>query len=316
MLPRAWPATPIDMRATDLRRAVRAQLVAAGIASADAEAGVIVADVLGVTPAVLPLVDEATAEQVARCEAVASRRAGREPLQHLLGWAGFRRLTLEVGPGVFVPRPETEVLVDVALAALDEVRDSPISGASPPIAVDLCAGSGAIALALADESPGTRAYAVERERAAFGWLERNVAALTGRLAEVDSMVVTVHADATADPLPQLAGQVHLVVSNPPYIPHGCVPRDPEVARFDPAAALYGGSDGLDVVRGICATAARLLHPGGVLAIEHGELQGSLAEGDPGVPAVLRESGDFEALRVVDDLTGRPRVTVARRRGVS
>lgn len=280
---------------------------AAGIATADGEAGLIVAEVLGTTPAALPMAPDATTDQVVRCADIAARRAQREPLQHLLGWAGFRRLTLAVGPGVFVPRPETEVLVDAGLAALHRSADR-------PVAVDLCAGSGAVALALADEHPGLTVYAVERERAAMQWLTRNVAALTPRLAAVGSTVVPVAADATDDPLPDLHGQVSLVVSNPPYIPDDCVPRDPEVALHDPFAALYGGPDGLDVVRGICQTAAILLLPGGVVAMEHGELQGSLDQDDAtGVPAVLRGSGAFADIRVLADLTGRPRVTVARRR---
>lgn len=292
-------------------------MAAAGIESADAESARIVADVLGVEPARLPLAPDPTDDQLDRIEQFAARRVAREPLQHILGWVGFRHLTLEVGPGVFVPRPESEVLVDAALAALadDELAGMPAELRVPrAIVVDLCAGSGAIGLAIADECAGVQVFAVEREPDAFLWLERNVQAQHERLAARRSEVLPVQADATDNPVPDLTGRARLVTCNPPYIPDDCVPRDPEVALHDPAAALYGGTDGLDVVRGVCRTAAVLLRPGGVLAMEHGDVQGGgPTAADPGVPGVLRDSGWYGDIRDLPDLTGRPRVTVARRR---
>ena len=265
----------------------------------------------------LPLAPELSDEQLARVAEITARRVAHEPLQYILGWVGFRRLTLDVGAGVFVPRPETEVLVSTAVEALadDERAWMPAELRQPrAIAVDLCAGSGAIALALGDECAGLLVYAVEREPAAFAWLQRNLDKHRDQLAARGSEVIPVLADATNDPLPNLHGRVGLVTCNPPYIPDGCVPRDRSVAEYDPASALYGGTDGLDVVRGVCGTAAALLRPGGVLVMEHGDLQGG-GEGanDPGVPGVVRGSGWFADIRDLPDLSGRPRVTVARRR---
>lgn len=298
-----------------LRREVRDRLAAAGIESADAEATLIVAEVLEVQPARLVMSADANPAQVARVEALTARRVRREPLQHVLGWAGFRRLTVDVGPGVFVPRPETEILVDECLAALgaNEPEAHVAAELNHPraIAVDLCSGSGAIALALADEFPGLRAYAVEAATPALPWLQRNISKWSERLAKRGAEVIAVHADACSNPLAELAGTVDLVASNPPYIPADCVPRDPEVANFDPPTALYGGSDGLEVVRCLTVTAARLLRAGGTLAVEHGDEQGE-DHRTAGVPGVLRASGWFVDVHDVADLNGRPRVTVARR----
>jgi release factor glutamine methyltransferase len=302
---------------SQVRRSVRDRLAAAGITSADAEATLIVADALGVEPSRLVLAPDPDGAQVERIERCTARRVEREPLQHILGWAGFRRLTLDVGPGVFVPRPETEVLAEVCLAAL---REGDIAGDLPAelhrpraTAVDLCAGSGAVALALADEFPGLLVYAVEREEAAFEWLTRNIEKhhtwLRGRGAEV----IGVNADVRHAPLDSLHGHVDVVASNPPYIPDDCVPRDPEVAQHDPPAALFGGPDGLDTVRDLIVTAARLLRPGGVLAIEHGDEQG-VDHQHGGVPGLLRATGWFDNIHDVPDLTGRPRVAVGRRAG--
>lgn len=310
--------------ASQLRCAVRDRLRAAGIETADVEAGLLVAEALGVTPAELALAPQPNDEQVARVAAWTHRRAEREPLQHLLGWAGFRRLTLAVGPGVFIPRPETEVLVEAALAALSERAQASSDPGQPVVvggaegqvrvAVDLCAGSGAVALALADECPGLTVYAVEREPAAFAWLRRNVEGHREQCDRRGSRVCASRQD-VCDPglLAELRGSVDVVVSNPPYIPDDCVPRNPEVADYDPPAALFGGSDGLDVVRCVVQRAAELLCSGGTVAIEHGELQGATAPADVHTVAVLlSEAGGFDAIRTLTDLTGRPRVTVATR----
>lgn len=220
------------------------------------------------------------------------RRAAREPLQHLTGRAPFRTLELAVGPGVFVPRPETEQVAQVAIDALRAVPD-PV-----PIAVDLGTGSGALALALAAEVPHARVIGVENSPRAFVWARRNLdltALQNARLVFAD----------LADALPELDGLVSVVVSNPPYIPDDAIPRDPEVRLHDPAAALYGGPDGLDVVRAVSATALRLLRAGGTLVLEHGELQGE------DIRALLTADG-WRAPATTPDLTGRPRTTTATR----
>jgi release factor glutamine methyltransferase len=230
------------------------------------------------------------------------RRAAREPLQHIVGSAAFRGIELAVGPGVFVPRPETEVVAGVAIEAAERHRRE--RGSSQPIeVVDLCAGSGAIGIAVATEVRDARVTLVELSRDAFAFLERNVAAqpegVRGRLTTLRGDARTVLTD---DP-----GSVDVVVSNPPYVPHGAVPRDPEVANFDPAIALYGlGVDGLEVARGIVTAATRLLHPDGTLIMEHGEEQGEA------VRAILAGHGGWREVETLRDLTGRDRLAVATR----
>ena len=224
----------------------------------------------------------------ARYRELVLRRGLREPLQHLTGVAGFRRIELAVGPGVFVPRPETEVLVEHALLGL------PAGGR----AVDLGTGSGAIALSIAHERPDADVIGVERSPEAFAWAEGN----RERVGAVNARIVL---GDLADAVPEWDGTVDVVVSNPPYVPDGMVPRDPEVERFDPAVALYGGPDGLDPMRAVVVTARRLLAPGGLLAVEHGELQG------PAVRALLDDGWRDAATH--PDLTGRDRVTTARLR---
>jgi release factor glutamine methyltransferase len=218
------------------------------------------------------------------------RRAAREPLQHITGLAPFRSLELAVGPGVFVPRPETEFVAQLAIDAL-------IAVPSPePLAVDLGTGSGAIALALATEVPQARIVAVERSPEAHAWAERNI-----RATGADNIRLVL--GDLADSLPELDGTVDVVASNPPYIPDEATPRDLEVRLHDPALALYGGPDGLDIVRALSRRALALLRPGGALVIEHGELQG----------AELRElltADGWRAVATHRDLLGRDRATTA------
>lgn len=235
-----------------------------------------------------------------------ARRAAREPLQHLTGTAPFRYLSLQVGPGVFVPRPETE---QVAQAAIDEAR-AVVAERGSVLVVDLCTGSGAIALAVAAEVPGARVIAVELDEQAHAWAARNVTALR---EETGTVVELIRGDARR----ALAGRAQaggldglcdVVVSNPPYVPPGAVPRDIEVARHDPAIALYGlGPDGLEVPRGVTAAAARLLRPGGLYVMEHAEVQADAAR------AMVAADG-FDSPQTREDLTGRPRMVVARRAG--
>jgi release factor glutamine methyltransferase len=282
------------------------RLAAAGVPSPRADAELLLAYVLGVPRTRLVLSEDIERPVLVRYESLLTRRAGRQPLQHLLGEAYFRDIALAVGRGVFVPRPETELVAEAAIRGLL---------ASPSrLAVDLCAGSGAIGLSLAVEVPHTAVHLVESDPAAYEWLQRNAAALADRVAAAGS-VVTLHlADATTvhdGALAEVVGLVDVVACNPPYVPDRAVPRDPEVRDYDPPVALYGGADGLDVVRGIEVAAAALLRPGGTLVVEHGDEQGDGA-GELGVPYVVRESGQF--VDVVDrgDLAGRDRFTVATR----
>ncbi|MBL0885830.1 peptide chain release factor N(5)-glutamine methyltransferase [Myceligenerans indicum] len=299
------------MIATERLIAGAAQVLSdAGVASPRVDAELLLAHVLGVDPgevrrrAILgtPVPDDARSP----FDALVSRRAAREPLQHLTGVAHFRHLELAVGPGVFVPRPETE---QVAQEAIDEacrlvrepapgVGDPP--GSRPPVVVDLCTGSGAVALSVATEVPGSRVHAVELDARAHEWAARNIAGCAAGLVRL------VRGDARTA-LRELDGAVDVVVSNPPYVPSDAVPRDPEVAAHDPAVALYGlGADGLEVPRGIVAAAARLLRPGGLFVMEHAEVQAAEAR------AMVDRTGAFAPAVTREDLTGRPRMVVARR----
>lgn len=232
-------------------------------------------------------VDDETAGAL---EALVERRAAREPLQHITGTAPFRHLELAVGPGVFVPRPETETVVQFAIDAL-------LNSADPaPIGVDLGTGSGAIALAMATEVPHARIFAAELSEDAHAWASRNTAG-------VDNLTLVL--SDLAEAFPELDGTASVVISNPPYVPDAAIPRDPEVRLFDPAMALYGGEDGLDVVRVLSSRALTLLHPGGLLVIEHGELQGE------SIREILDGDG-WRASATHRDLTLRDRTTTALR----
>jgi release factor glutamine methyltransferase len=271
------------------------RLADAGVESPRVDADLLLAHVLGVSRAGLLTLAEVPDDAAARFSGLLEQRADRVPLQHLTGRAPFRHLELAVGPGVFVPRPETEQLAGWALERL--------AGTAEPVVVDLGSGSGALALAIAQEHPGARVTAVERDPAALEWTRHNAAA---RVAEGDTPVTVVAGDMT-DPglLRELDGVVDVVVSNPPYVPEGArVPR--EVAEHDPPLALWGGPDGLDVVRGLLITAARLLRPGGRLGIEHADQQGTA------VPALVRATGRWTDVEDHADLAGRPRYTTAQR----
>ena len=255
------------------------------------DAELLLAHALGVPRARLITLDDVA--DTARFEALLEQRVARVPLQHLTGRAAFRHLELSVGPGVFVPRPETE---QIAGWVLDRVADL-----ATPVVVDLGSGSGAIALAVAGEHPGAQVTAVERDADAIAWTRLNADA---RATAGDTPVTVLAGDMT-DPqlLRHLDGTVDVVVSNPPYVPDDArLPR--EVADHDPPLALWGGPDGLDVVRGLLHTAARLLRPGGLLAIEHADVQGT------SLPALVRSHGGFTDVADHPDLAGRPRYTTA------
>ncbi|MFG2164168.1 peptide chain release factor N(5)-glutamine methyltransferase [Micromonospora chersina] len=276
-------------------RAARA-LAAAGVEAPRAEAELLAAYVLEVPRGRLALADGLTPAQRDRLDTLVDRRVAREPLQHLTGVAGFRHLELAVGPGVFVPRPETELL---AGWGIEQARRSPA-----PLVVDLCSGSGAIALAVAQELPSARVVAVERSPAALDWLRRNAAE---RAAAGDRPIEVVAADVT-DPglLADLVGRVDVLLCNPPYVPRS-VMVPPEVAGHDPDEAVFGGADGLDVIRPVVGRAAALLRPGGVLGVEHDDTHATA------VPALLAADGRYERVEEHRDLVGRPRYATASRR---
>jgi release factor glutamine methyltransferase len=304
------------------------RLAAVGVPSPGVDAAEIVAHALGTTRNRLFLQDAVTDEQKVRIEQLLTRRLSRVPLQHILGTAPFRHIEVEVGPGVFIPRPETELVTE---AGLRELAAQPVG---ERVAVDLCAGSGVIAISLGVEVENSRVHAVELSDDAIEWTRKNVAAHEDRLVGRGSRVEVVHHDAAtvADPdgpLARLSGTVSVVVTNPPYIPLQMEPRDPEVRDHEPKMALFAGEDGLDVVRGVLRTAAILLRPGGLVVVEHGDVQGTAA-GDAGVPGVARAMRADAALArrtglaegsplFVDiqdriDLNGLPRFTLARRAG--
>ncbi|MBP2436248.1 peptide chain release factor N(5)-glutamine methyltransferase [Microbacterium amylolyticum] len=235
--------------------------------------------------------DNLSAEQHALLREAIVRRSSREPLQHITGTAPFRRMTLDVGPGVFVPRPETEMVAQLAIDALAATADP------EPVAVDLGTGSGAIALAMATEVPHARVHAVERSDEAIAWTRRNVARIA---PHIDLR----HGD-LADAFDDLVGTVSVVASNPPYVPDEAIPRDDEVRLYDPAAALYGGVDGLDVVRIISRVGLRLARQGGAIVLEHGERQGQQ------IREILTSDG-WQAAATHRDLTSRDRATTALR----
>lgn len=273
-------------------------LAAAGIGPARAEAELLAAYVLDTSRGRLALTARFTPAQLDRFEELVRRRAGREPLQYLLGSAPFRYLELAVGPGVFVPRPETELLAGWGIDGARQLTGE-------PVVVDLCSGSGAIALAVADEVPQARVVAVERSAAALDWLRRNAAV---RAAAGDRPIEVVAGDVT-DPglLTELAGRVDVLLCNPPYVPAAtAVP--PEVADHDPAEAVFGGADGLAVIRPVLARAAELLRPGGLLGIEHDDTHAEA------VPALLRADGRFGEVTDHPDLAGRARFVTACRTG--
>jgi release factor glutamine methyltransferase len=270
------------------------RLAEAGVESPRTDAELIAAHLHGVPRSQLHLVADADFDP--RYWDDIARRAAREPLQHITGLAYFRYLELEVGPGVFVPRMETEVMTGWAveqLAAMD-VAD--------PVVADLGTGSGAIALAIAQEVPRARVHAVEADPLARQWTERNIARVAAAAPHTAGRV-TLHAGDFAAELTELDGTVDLVVSNPPYIPVGSwVP--PEVGEYDPATALWSGSDGLGAIRVVEERAQRLLRPGGLVAVEHAAQQG------PSVYWIFAEERGWRQTRNHTDLAGRDRFVTA------
>ncbi|HEX7107198.1 MAG TPA: peptide chain release factor N(5)-glutamine methyltransferase [Acidothermaceae bacterium] len=278
-----------------LREAIEhahAALANAGVPSPRHDAEELAAFVVGCPRPRLHMIGDLSAGQRTVFSELVARRASRVPLQHLIGSAPFRYLELAVGPGVFVPRPETEVVAGWCVDALTASR------LDAPVVVDLCAGSAAIALSIAHEVKGAVVHAVEREPEAVQWARRNA---TGTR-------VAVHEGDAADALRELDATVDLVVANPPYLPeHHRDLVDPEVRDHDPQAALWGGPDGLDGPRLVEAAARRLLKPGGLVAVEHADDQGAA------VAALFEAADAWDEVVVRQDLSGRDRYLTARRK---
>jgi release factor glutamine methyltransferase len=270
------------------------RLRTAGIGSPEHDAEALLAHVLDLERVELRRHERLSDAQTEAYDELVTRRCGREPLQHILGRAAFRHIEVSVGPGVFVPRPETEVLAGWAVEVLRALQRS---GHPEPLVVDLCTGAGVVALSLATEVPAARVHAVELSEAAYAYAERN---LTGS-------GVQLHLGDIAAALPELDGQVDVVVSNPPYVPLSAYEHvDAEVRDFDPPVALWSGTDGLDMIRVVEATSRRLLRSGGWLGCEHSDSQGDAVQ-----PVFAGRPG-WRSVRDNPDLAGRCRFVTAQR----
>lgn len=274
-----------------LLREAEARLAAGGVASPQHDAAALLSFVTGVQRSAVSMV-EVSHQQASDFAALIERRAAREPLQHLTGEAHFRYIELAVGPGVFVPRPETELLAGWAIEAASRIE----AEGRAPLVVDLCTGSGAIAKSIAHEVPTAVVHAIELDEGAFAWAARNLADTGVRLAQGD----------LATAFPDLDGTVDVVVCNPPYIPLEAWESVALEARdHDPHLALFSGQDGLDAMRALEATASRLLVSGGVVGAEHADVQGESA------PAVFAATGNWIDVRDHSDFNERPRFLTAR-----
>jgi release factor glutamine methyltransferase len=277
------------VRAIDVRSLLAdatTELAAAGVDTPRVDAELLLAWVLKLARGRLLLLDGVAPADAERFRAAVARRATREPLQYITGRAPFRHVLLDVGPGVFIPRPETELLIDAALPDLRRAR---------PVVVDLCSGSGALALAAADEAPAAQVYAVEKSPAALEYLRRNAAGTPVVVVEGDIDDITT--------LDALNASVDVVLSNPPYVPEA-TEVGPEV-RHDPPEAVFGGEDGLESVVNVILAGGRLLREGGLLVMEHDESNGGR------LTSMMTMIGWLDVADH-DDLTGRPRYLTARR----
>lgn len=263
-------------------------LADAGIDSARYEAEELAAHLTGTERGRLPLIDSPDDTFFDRYHAAIAARSRRVPLQHITGTAAFGPLRLLVGPGVFIPRPETEAILEWATAQrLPEA----------PVIVDLCTGSGALAIALAQHWPEARLLGIDDSDAALEYARKNSAG---------TKVELLHADVTKPGLlTDLDGQVDLVVANPPYVPDGA-PVEPEVSHYDPSHAVFGGTDGMAVINAIVRLAGRWLRPGGFFAVEHDDTTSSLT------CELISGTELFDDVVARTDLTGRPRFVTARR----
>jgi release factor glutamine methyltransferase len=279
---------------TVLRRAIdsaAALLAEAGIDSARCDAEQLAAHVAGAERGRLTLIESIDDDFLLRYHDVVAARSRRVPLQHLTGTAAFGPVMLHVGPGVFIPRPETEAVLEWATAQ---------RLAAAPVIVDVCTGSAALAVTLARHWPVARVIAIDDSAEALDYARRNT---EGTAVEL------VHADVTVpDLLPELDGRVDLIVANPPYVPDG-VSLEPEVADHDPPHALFGGPDGMAVIGAVADLAGRWLRPGGLFAVEHDDSTSSLTV------ELVERTGHFDNIRAHQDLTGRPRFVTARKGAV-
>jgi release factor glutamine methyltransferase len=271
-------------------REATAVLAAAGVPSPRVDAELLAEHLLGVGLGrlrALLLGDSPAPEGYAD---LVAERAQRIPLQHLTGVAHFRYLELAVGPGVFIPRPETESVVQLVIDRLQ--------GVAHPKVVDLGTGSGAIAGSIAHEVPGAEVHAVEFSEFAHAWAAKNLQPLGVTLVRGD----------LRDALPEHNGTFDVVVSNPPYIPAEAIPNEPEVALHDPPEALYGGgADGMELPTAAAASAARLLVPGGYFVMEHAEVQAAW------IASMLNRAGLWSEVTTHLDLNGKERATSAVRK---
>lgn len=266
----------------------------AGIDSARYDAEELAAHVAGTDRGRLALLDPPGDEFFGRYRELVAARSSRIPLQHLIGTAAFGPVTLQVGPGVFIPRPETEAMLEWALRQLGTPSPS-----SQPVIVDACTGTGALAIALSRAVPGARVFAVDDSEPALHYARRNCA---------DTAVELIRADVTTPGLlSELDGRVDLLVSNPPYIPEGA-DLDPEVAQHDPEHALFGGPDGMSVITPLAGLAARLLRHGGLFAVEHDDTTAATTV------QTVTSTGFFGDVVSRPDLTGRLRFVTAVRNG--
>ena len=278
---------------TPLRRAIdsaAALLAEAGIDSARRDAEQLAAHLAGIDRGRLTLLESLDDEFFGRYRDVVAARSRRVPLQHLIGTVAFGPAVLHVGPGVFIPRPETEAILAWATAQRLAAR---------PVIVDLCTGSGALAVALAQHRPAARVIGIDDSDAALDYARRNVEGTAVELVRAD---VT-----TPGLLPELDGRVGLIVANPPYIPDSLI-LEPEVAQHDPHHAVFGGPDGMAVIAAVVGLAGRWLRPGGLFAVEHDDTTSSRTV------ELVESTGLFEGVRARQDLAGRPRFVTARRRG--
>ena len=278
---------------THLRRAIdsaAAQLAEAGIDSARYDAEELAAHLVGTERGRLTLLEPPGPEFFGRYRDIVAARSRRVPLQHLTGTAAFGPVVLHVGPGVFIPRPETEAILAWATAQQLAPRS---------VIVDLCTGSGALAVALAQHRPAARVIGVDDSEAALEFARRNA---EGTAVEL------VHADVTEpDLLPELDRRVDLVVANPPYVPDD-IALEPEVAQHDPPHAVFGGVDGMAVIAAVVRLAERWLRPGGLFAVEHDDTTSSQTV------ELVKSTGLFEHIEARQDLAGRPRFVTARKVG--
>lgn len=277
---------------TVLRRVIdsaAAQLAEAGIDSARYDAEELAAHLAGTERGRLPLLEPPGDAFFGRYRDMVTARSRRVPLQHLTGTAAFGPLTLRVGPGVFIPRPETEALLEWATAQSLGAR---------PVVVDLCTGSGALAVALARHRPAGRVIGIDDSDAALAYARRNA---EGTCVEL------IRADVTAPGLlPELDGRTDLVVANPPYVPYGAA-VEAEVAQHDPPHAVFGGADGMAVIRAVVRLAGRWLRPGGRFAVEHDDTTSAQTV------EIIERTNCFDEIEARRDLAGRPRFVTARRK---